>query len=704
MISFSNEEIADKMANFLECFENDSNSVLMFDNFIKKLLTRKYNEAIIANKFKYPRVIKIAPSTSEILRGNIKPARAFSMADVIKFGSTPIWWCETTKGIDLDFGFENGDSRKPSRFALNDATIHGILAGMTGMGKSVALNILIFGMAFQYAPWELDITLLDAKAADLKAFGKMHLPHISSVAATKDTDYIISVLEEKVKEMEMTQAAITKFGAKKIEDFRETTGLVMPRHVIIIDEFQSLFKNAGKNASKIDSIIDAFSRLGRSSGYHLFMASQEIGNSISQNTLNQFSIRCCLGAEENVSEKILGNTEAKTIRSKGRLLVTTEASSKDASKNKEFKVPFQPSSGEHNQFVTQGNYLIALGERVKFSRDLSFYDENDKMYENQFPEYINKFREDKNRIYLGEPSFVMRDADKVVRLEFDSQDSENILVFGKELKDLKRYGKMLKYNIKRSNCNNVVLSGNDELGKELGLTDEIYLRITMSTSSSVIQIFNTIKVRKLLIDTDQRLDERITHPDTDAILLKKWKNTDTVYNELNRSRAYILDGLLRSAEYESLIPSRLSGADKDEYIDSLVISYIELYINYRCERRIISIEDLPITYVWILSPDRIRGWGRDSRQSEAEKIKNVMFDSCQVNVRFIIMTSTVDDLSEFVKPVKYIITDKAEDKVVNRFGASDFFPAEVPKELGVLIDRGSAKAMKFKKMHFEDEN
>ena len=76
------------------------------------------------------------------------------------------------------------------------------------MGKSVALNDIITYMCKAYAPWELTLTLADAKVIEFKSYASGGIiPHIESIAATQDTDYIISILEHKQKEMMKVNSA-----------------------------------------------------------------------------------------------------------------------------------------------------------------------------------------------------------------------------------------------------------------------------------------------------------------------------------------------------------------------------------------------------------------------------------------------------------------------------------------------------------------
>lgn len=209
-------------------------------------------------------------------------------------------------------GYVDGNSSLVSDQRLDDATIHMILGGSTGQGKSVTLNSIIYGLCSEYAPWEVSLALCDAKIVEFKAYAlETPLPHIRSIAATGDSDYLVSVLQSVLDEMNKLQSVFALAGAQKISEFREKTRLCFPQHIIIIDEFQTMFMNAKKRKNEIAEILNKIIRLGRNAGYHLILASQELGSDITPEMISNIQVRAAMGClTGNVSEKILGNDGA----------------------------------------------------------------------------------------------------------------------------------------------------------------------------------------------------------------------------------------------------------------------------------------------------------------------------------------------------------------------------------------------------------
>ena len=99
---------------------------------------------------------------SELYRKILQPKAVFTIPEPLtvpgvlegKEIHVPIWFDTTMKGINVRLGFEKLDSAKPASIPLSDAPVHMMLGGITGAGKSVALNDIICSLLLEYAPWE----------------------------------------------------------------------------------------------------------------------------------------------------------------------------------------------------------------------------------------------------------------------------------------------------------------------------------------------------------------------------------------------------------------------------------------------------------------------------------------------------------------------------------------------------------------------
>lgn len=115
---------------------------------------------------------------------------------------------------------------------------HMLVAGATGAGKSVFINVLIQSLSKQMTPGALQFVMIDPKQVELGFYeGMDHLrePIITDpVSATKALDRLVTEMERRYK-------VLREAGVRKIEDYKAGD---MPRIVVILDEFADLMMTA----------------------------------------------------------------------------------------------------------------------------------------------------------------------------------------------------------------------------------------------------------------------------------------------------------------------------------------------------------------------------------------------------------------------------------------------------------------------------
>lgn len=705
LIKVDNSDIVAFKESVLSSYRAAKTAPLNFDKFMYKsyrTLASKANRV-------YPYTVKIPKSIDQLLRGDFSPAYEIVIEEppTLEDG-TPIWFGDSSKGLNLRFGYKNGDSRFISDEKLSGEKSHFLLGGATGMGKSSTTNSVAFGLAFEYAPWELKLTLNDAKVVEFKryALGSL-LPHVSAIAATTDVDYLISVLADLEQTMKRWNSVFAKAGVQNLWDFRETTGLTVPRNLILTDEFQTLFKNAGKKLSKVVDIYDSFSRLGRNTGFQLYLASQEIGSDLPSNTLNQIKMRACLGASQNVSEIILGNDQARTVNQIGKLLVNANNSAGDKKDNVEYRVPYQSSS----LFEKQKTELEKLGNKYSFAYPLTFYDEDSKVYESDFLNYVESFNNNKNKIYLGEPSFVVNDSEKAVKIEMTGEDVENILVLTNNSAHLERYCKILKYNFMtlKDRTRHVIFISDKMYESKCNiseLSDGKLIDLRSADSLDLQSIFFSVYNRLIMVEADNETFRKLMfNGESDAIFYTMFQKGSKYDTELNRSRTFYMLGLIQSPDFKINIGlANLSDDEFKERRNNKIDTIIRAYDSYGCFYSKLTHDRLPDTYIWIMGMNKVLGYGRDTKDSYVEKFKKVLLDSSIARIRFIIFSTTMDQLSALRNGIRYYIFDETPEQELRRCNYDDY-PQGKAAVLGVLYDMLAAdeKTKKFKKMFFDDE-
>jgi len=130
---------------------------------------------------------------------------------------------------------------------------HLLIAGATGSGKSVMLNVILTALTKQNSPDALKLILVDPKEVELASYSKLkHLDRpivTTNAGAIEVVDYAVRLMEERYK-------ILAKAGVKNLEEYNAKNES-LPRYVVLIDEFADLMMSAKKTAS-VDLDIKEF--------------------------------------------------------------------------------------------------------------------------------------------------------------------------------------------------------------------------------------------------------------------------------------------------------------------------------------------------------------------------------------------------------------------------------------------------------------
>lgn len=283
------------------------------------------------------------------------------------------WFNMTKNGINLRPGLD--PQQEPHPVQMGDTQVHGLMAGQTGSGKSVLLNNLIFNLLAEYPPWELDLYLADFKKVEFSRYmNKFETPHISACAATSEIRYVISLIRYLVDCMNARESLFARLGYQKLADFRngrefaEFPPLVLPRMLLIVDEFQQMFLDASpREGEQIREMLTAIVKKGRATGLHILFASQEMSNTLSRSDLANFKIRFALNCNIGVSMDVIGNQGATRIQ-KGTVIYNTSDGTSET--NVPYKVPYVQTEAAEDEGYSYFEEFLA--HMVRFHRMFSF--------------------------------------------------------------------------------------------------------------------------------------------------------------------------------------------------------------------------------------------------------------------------------------------------------------------------------------------
>ena len=202
---------------------------------------------------------------------------------------------------------------------------HGLIAGMTGSGKSEFIITYLLSMAVSFDPREVAFILIDYKGGGMaKAFE--HIPHTAGIITNLDGNGIrrslASMRSELYRREQIFRDVSQQHSVSNIDIYKYQKlyreGKVtepLPHLLIVSDEFAELKKEQPEFMSELTSTA----RVGRSLGVHLILATQKPGGVVDDQIRSNSRFRVCLKVQDNGdSLEMLGRPEAAALRETGR--------------------------------------------------------------------------------------------------------------------------------------------------------------------------------------------------------------------------------------------------------------------------------------------------------------------------------------------------------------------------------------------------
>ena len=150
---------------------------------------------------------------------------------------------------------------------------HLLVAGATGMGKSVCINSIIMSLLYKARPDEVKLVLIDPKKVEFSIY--KGIPHLLAPIVTAPKD-AAGALQAAVEEMESRFELIQQVGARDIKGYNQVTANdpdmpFMPQIVIIIDELADLMMSA---PDEVETAICRLAQKARAAGMHIIIGTQ----------------------------------------------------------------------------------------------------------------------------------------------------------------------------------------------------------------------------------------------------------------------------------------------------------------------------------------------------------------------------------------------------------------------------------------------
>jgi S-DNA-T family DNA segregation ATPase FtsK/SpoIIIE len=235
---------------------------------------------------------------------------------------------------------------------------HVIVAGATGAGKSVGLNVMLLSLLYRRSPEQLRLLMIDPKVVELAPFDR--IPHMLLPVVT-DMKQAATALKWAVDEMERRYQLFADAGTKNVATYnawvervargdaknpnarvvvaRDHNGLPeeipaekgtdeghvplpekLPWIVVVVDEFADLMMQQGK---EVEAAIARLAQKARAAGMHVILATQRPSTDVITGTIKaNFPTRIAYRVAQKVdSRTILDEQGAEHLLGMGDMLI-----------------------------------------------------------------------------------------------------------------------------------------------------------------------------------------------------------------------------------------------------------------------------------------------------------------------------------------------------------------------------------------------
>ncbi len=214
---------------------------------------------------------------------------------------------------------------------------HLLMAGATGQGKSVGLNVILTSILYKKHPAQVKFVLVDPKKVELTLFNKIERHYLAKLpdseeAIITDTKKVINTLNSLCIEMDDRYELLKNAMCRNIKEYNakfvkrklnpEEGHRYLPYIVLVIDEFADLIMTAGK---EVETPIARLAQLARAIGIHLIIATQRPSVNVTTGIIKaNFPARAAFRVTSKIdSRTILDAGGAEQLIGKGDMLFSS---------------------------------------------------------------------------------------------------------------------------------------------------------------------------------------------------------------------------------------------------------------------------------------------------------------------------------------------------------------------------------------------
>lgn len=237
-------------------------------------------------------------------------------------------WKKNDSAVNITAPLGEGEGGKLFSLSLHRHCSHGLVAGMTGSGKSELLISWLLSIACNYHPEDVSFVVIDYKGGST-AYALEKLPHVCGIITDVGSgiDRCMQSLEYELRRREDIFASV---GAKDIKEYikghhKGEFQEAVPRLLIVFDEFKELIKER----PVVKKMVDSIAAKGSSLGVHLILATQSPADAVDEGTWNNTQYQICMKVQNAAASKVMiHEPDAAMITQAGRAYVRVGTSEK----------------------------------------------------------------------------------------------------------------------------------------------------------------------------------------------------------------------------------------------------------------------------------------------------------------------------------------------------------------------------------------
>jgi len=370
---------------------------------------------------------------------------------------------------------------------------HGLIAGMTGSGKSEFIITYILSMAMNYSPNDVSFVLIDYKGGGLayafenKSTGIV-LPHLAGTITNLDeaemNRSLASINSEIKRRQRIFNEARDKLGESTIDIYKYQAfchdgklSEFLPHLFIICDEFAEL---KAQQPDFMDNLISV-ARIGRSLGVHLILATQKPSGVVNDQIWSNTKFRVCLKVQDaSDSKEMLKRPDAASLKEAGRFYLQVGYDEYFALGQSGWAgAKYIPSESVVKEVDKSVNFIDETGRFIKSikssNNSLKVSSEQGEQISAIMSYIINLCNKEKlysRKLWLDDIPEIILKSDIEKKYNYIKKDNEYEIVIGEyDAPEKQRQGIVLYNALEHGNT---VIFGNDSIEKEMLLNAMIY--------------------------------------------------------------------------------------------------------------------------------------------------------------------------------------------------------------------------------------